>query len=627
LCDNAALIKVVLDSEKSLDMRAKSFSDLLEKYPDSDKKDEIIFRLGNELDQLNSLDRARTVLQRLVIDFPQSPFYEDALVRLGKINIRIGDYKTADSLFTTYWINFKDGKFQPEVQFIHADLLKQFGDFDGAASRFKTILKRYSFSIWADSARIHLGALYLDTGSYDKAFNLYRTALKNDSLQTWSFVAGLQEKKRSFRKVYLLGLAQACQGLNLYKKAKMYYYLYYSEYSLLNEKIRVYLALAKIAEKEGLPDRAVDYLKKVVQEMPVDSTLEAMGELYFTLGRYQEAAETFDHPITSTLPVGKQALFAARVIVSLLRQDKIPQADVRIDVYSQAYKSNPMGKDYMAEFMFERGLAYFRKKEFTAAKESFEEVLRKYKKSRFCPMAEFEIGRVYLITNKIEDALKILTDMPRRYPDNLPVLAKIYLNLGEHYYRSKQFDNALNALIMAKEYGNDSDILPVALRKLIGLYDEMGMYDAAMAITRKYIHDYPEADDILEKEVKIGNLYMKLNDFTRAVEHFRTIKKEADPDTEAEIQYWIGKSYYRMGQFEQAIFEFLKVKYLSQPTKLPWATTAMYESGISYIKLEKYQQARMLFEKIVRREGATSVLGRIARQRIQEIDDASVAVN
>ena len=75
-----------------------------------------------------------------------------------------------------------------------------------------------------------------------------------------------------------------------------------------------------------------------------------------------------------------------------------------------------------------------------------------------------------------------------------------------------------------------------------------------------------------------------------------------------------------MGQFEQAIFEFMKVAMLSKPTKLPWNTTALYEAGQAYIKLDKPRHAQKLFEKIVQKEGSTSDLGRIARQRIQEIE-------
>ena len=113
---------------------------------------------------------------------------------------------------------------------------------------------------------------------------------------------------------------------------------------------------------------------------------------------------------------------------------------------------------------------------------------------------------------------------------------------------------------------------------------------------------------------------MKLSEYNRAAEYFRNVKQDADAETEAEIQYWIRKCYYNMGLFEQAIFELLKVNYLSKPTKLPWATTALYEAGLAYTKLGNSRQAKQLFEKIIKKEGAASDLGRIAKQRIEEIN-------
>jgi TolA-binding protein len=113
-----------------------------------------------------------------------------------------------------------------------------------------------------------------------------------------------------------------------------------------------------------------------------------------------------------------------------------------------------------------------------------------------------------------------------------------------------------------------------------------------------------------------------LKEFSNALESFRDVQKDATDDTEAEIQYWIGKCYYETGQFEEAVLEFLKVKYVSKPTQLPWAATALYEAGTAYMRLKDRDKARQMFQKIVSSEGAASDLGRIAVKRIQEIDGA-----
>jgi len=74
-----------------------------------------------------------------------------------------------------------------------------------------------------------------------------------------------------------------------------------------------------------------------------------------------------------------------------------------------------------------------------------------------------------------------------------------------------------------------------------------------------------DQENITEKDVKnseqLDERYnFNLKDFILAANHLQSIMPEADFETEAEIQYWIGKSYYEMGHFEKAIYEFLKVK-------------------------------------------------------------------
>jgi TolA-binding protein len=215
--------------------------------------------------------------------------------------------------------------------------------------------------------------------------------------------------------------------------------------------------------------------------------------------------------------------------------------------------------------------------------------------------------------------MELLTDLVKKYP-NHPILPKVYLNLGDQYYRSNQVDNALSAFKNAAADSSHPDVASMAIRYLIKIYEGLQMTDAAMALTRTYLRRYPEAEDALQKKIQIGIYYYELKEFDRAIDRFRTLKTESDPESEAEIQYWIGKCYADKGQYETAALEYLKVKYLSPPTKLPWATTALYEAGMAYLRLHQPSIARRMFERIVTTEGATSDLGRIARQRIADID-------
>ena len=100
--------------------------------------------------------------------------------------------------------------------------------------------------------------------------------------------------KSSLRKNYLYGLANAYKGIKNYKKAKSLYMQYGQEYTDSSDQIRFLLALAGIAENEKKSERAVDYLNRVIQLSPSDSTAESLALIYYRLGHYENAVSTYE---------------------------------------------------------------------------------------------------------------------------------------------------------------------------------------------------------------------------------------------------------------------------------------------------------------------------------------------
>jgi len=594
----------------------QSYLQLFESYPQSNKRAEILYRMGMAAVEMDSLLLGLQIPDRHADDFTDSPYFEEILTLGGKIRMKLGDYFGADSIFQAYLEHFPEGRFLPEIVFYCAKTAQQKNDDSTAIAILEGLKRRFSFSSWADSALIYLGQLYLKTHDYQQCVPLYKAALQTDSLREWSASVGLQARGNLKRKHLLLGLAKAYQGLLKNKESKTYYFQYLLENKNTEDKVRVFSALSQIAEGEGKISRAEDYLTQILREVNSDSVAEAVGDLRFRLGRYDEAIEPFDRALFLTESEGKRMPLSAKIIISLLRQGKIPQAEVRMNIFSQSYKDSSSYREHMAEFFLEKGIAYIEEKEFEFAERALREVLQEYRDTNYGPQAEFEMGRVNLIINKIEDALKILTEMPEQYP-NHPILAKVYLNLGVHYYQSKQYENALHAFKLAMDNQDMPEIVPIAMKYLIQLYDSIRMFDSALHLTREYIRRFPRAEDILQKRIQIGNLYMKLNEYDRAIEVLREVKRDCDSESEAEVQYLIGSCYNSMGRFQQAIFEFMKTK----PTKLPWETTALYNAGQAYMKLQQPDQARKLFQKVIRKEGSTSDWGRFARQKIQDIDN------
>ncbi|NOQ97024.1 MAG: tetratricopeptide repeat protein [Calditrichae bacterium] len=159
------------------------------------------------------------------------------------------------------------------------------------------------------------------------------------------------------------------------------------------------------------------------------------------------------------------------------------------------------------------------------------------------------------------------------------------------------------------------------MSNLIKAYTFVNFWDAALALSREYIETYPHADDVIDKKIMIGRAYVALNQVDRAVEILKETRLVADSEKEPEIQFYIGDAYFRSGQYENAIAEYVKIPLLSRKTKLQWEASALYYAGQSYEKLGRTNDAVRMYQEIVKRPGIDLVLKKDAQKRIKQISN------
>lgn len=618
---NSALAYSEMMSE-TISQKIRRLKPILNQTTEPQIKNRVEKLLGQYYLNLDSLDQAYTSFQKVLT---QDSGHTDILSSYytAAILLKKGETESADALFEKLLNENPHHPMKAGMIFQRALMAWNNQNHELAGRLFQQIRNDYGYTGLADSACFYLGKLSLAEKQYQRAVLLFREVIQTDSLNSLAYDAGLLSFPPQKRSEVMILLAKAYEGLGHYEQAQELYFHYQRLYSNIPLET-LYVYLARLSEKQENYNRAVQYLQAVLLEASADTLYMKVGLLHEKSGEYDQAYSAYQKALTMTKDSERQAVLNQKLILCLLKQDRMPAADARIHVFEKSFRKQETYDLLMAEIWFEKGMSHFRLKNFGKAEDLFARVRSKFKKTPFRKQAELEIGRTYIVTNKIDDALGLLTRMVETYKDD-PIYYQIYLNLGDLYFRNRQFENALNAFKIVQS--DSSHILnqQLASRYLIRIYETMGLWEAALALTRNYIRQFPEADDLLSKKVQIGNFYMRLKDYYRAIHQFKKVQLEADSETEAEIQYWIGKSYAEMGQFEQAILEYLKVKYISKPTKLPWGSTALYEAAMSYLKLYKPWEARILFEKIVRYEGSASDLGRIARQRIEEIDQGKYA--
>ena len=131
----------------------------------------------------------------------------------------------------------------------------------------------------------------------------------------------------------------------------------------------------------------------------------------------------------------------------------------------------------------------------------------------------------------------------------------------------------------------------------------------------------PADPTAFQKRILLGEFFYRLGYYSPAIAHFENLLGEAPADEQAVIRYSIGECYYFKGDFTQAALEYLKVPYLVvRKTEIDWTATAYDAAARSYVKLEKFDLAKDLWQKIIDTPGLDPRFKGEAQKKIESLE-------
>ncbi|MGH7597562.1 MAG: tetratricopeptide repeat protein, partial [bacterium] len=512
-------------------------------------------------------------------------------------------------------------------QLLLAKWLAQRKNFDLALDQLATLQKRYFYSALADSAALLRVRLLMAVNRYSEALGeMQRTEGGGQRAEGGGWRANLTNGEAPGNDGLELVRARAAEAISDYPLAIRSYLRFLQTHPQAPEAARVLLNAARLTKQVGATQLATSYYEECLQRFP--KTPEArdakmnLASMRYDAGEF-EAALALYMEVLGEAPAGDkvapapwEAPVRKQAVLCLYKLNKAAFAENEIKIFKTRF---PDDRNSLAEMQYASGELAVMEKNFPEAEKIFKKLRGDYRDTPSAIYGDYGLGKALLIQNKTEEALEVLTDIPRRYPKH-PFLTTVYIGLGDFYQANQQWDNAITAFTKVMQDSAFDSNYRAAARYLINAYDLIGMHDRALALCRHYIARFPDDALTFNLRVKVGILLMNLMLYDDAIAHFRALKPFADAETEPEIQYYIGKSYLNAGKFEQAIAELLRVKFFSKPTKLPWAVTAMYESAMCYVRLKNYDRAKQLFQQIVREQGSESEFGRFANVKLTELE-------
>ncbi|MGH7496709.1 MAG: tetratricopeptide repeat protein [bacterium] len=546
--------------------------------------------------------QARHALEQ-VIRRENSPYYNQALLELAQWQWQSGDSAAAQhTLAQLESSNVKD-LYQAQGQLLQARWLTAQKKYDAALAQLKSMRERYFYSAYADSAQALTLRVLILSGRVTEALQTLDAA----GSQTNNFNDGAD-----------LARAQLLESTRNYSQAIQSYLRFLETHPQAPEAAAALVAAARLTYRAGAAQLAGGYYEECIRRFPgTDYSHEArfrLAEIQYDNNDFANARPIFWEAYNEN-PNGAYAKVALKqFIICLYKTKSVGQAETESKKFEEIYKND---RESIAELQYAAGEVALENKDFVTAERIFKK-LRDFRDTPSGILGEYGLGKTLLIETKTEEALEILTGIPKRYPKH-PFLPVVYLGLGDFYQTQQQWDNAIAAFGKVVQDSAFDNNYRVATRSLVDIYDRINLKDRALAQARHYVARFPDDPKTIDLQIKIGLLLIDLAQFDDAISHLRRLKPFADATTEPEIQYYIGKSHMNAGRFEMAIAELLRVKFFSKPTKLPWEVIALYDSAICYMRLHNCDMARKLFQQIVREQGAASEFGRFANVKIAEL--------
>jgi len=486
-------------------------------------------------------------------------------------------------------------------------------DFDSAQKMYAQVSERYFYSNRAKTAQVKMIAMLLKQGRYKQAKAaveklraqsapeelrlFYPRSMDDESLWLWANVIRStqtpQQAMHEFQKYLDLGLATEHAAEALF-------------------------AVGELADKLNKPDMALSFFTECSQQFPADSigrqALVKSADLSFDRGHYVKAGQLY-LKMKGELTGELQQRAFKNYIICEFKQGHLSKAANLVKEFKKQYDD----RNAEARFLYEEGAYYVDSKNLTKAEKTFKRLSSKYDDVPEGARGELGLARLYVVQTKTEDALKRLTKIPQNYKDP-DIVATAYLNLADFYYENRALENSITAgrKVLALQEGGV--MRAQALDLLINAYDDLGMRDQAVALEREYIEKYPNSPDLLDRRIRIGTFLYYLKEYDRAIVQLKGLAPIVPADEEARVRFWIAESYAAAGFTEQAIIEYLKVRYQCRQTKLPFGVTALYKAGENYRKLDNLAKAKEMFQQVIRERGAADDFGRAATKKIQEID-------
>ncbi|MEA3496132.1 MAG: tetratricopeptide repeat protein [Bacteroidota bacterium] len=248
-----------------------------------------------------------------------------------------------------------------------------------------------------------------------------------------------------------------------------------------------------------------------------------------------------------------------------------------------------------------------------------------------------------------------------KFKESIPAFSQINLKkdelgqniaylMGTAYLQTKELLKARNSFGFASKMNFDKVIEETSLLNYAKLSYELNFHIESINSLKEFIKKYPASESADEAKSLISSILLSTSNYREAIEiiesisdrnreielayqkvlyyyglefyqnhHFlkarnlfiKSINNSVNQRFKALSYFWLGESYYQLGDYKKSLRESKNFLYISEAEKTPYFSIAYYNCGYSYFKQEDYEKAKIYFDKYLNLERSNKPTNRL----------------
>jgi TolA-binding protein len=601
----------VSNTSPSWQDRKELYGSFLRTYPTSQWRPLALLRVGEAIyesttDDSLMLARADSVFALVVNDHRSSVWADTAAWHRVAIARDMENEQATLTAGQDFLWNFPDSPLRSRVFFLQAEIHERRGDHHRAVQLFHSVAEDFPYHGLTEPARLREVRLLWALGQRSDAESALESFLRMYPESEWrveamlllahyAAVSGRVDRSRSL----LSEVEEDLTGDSLKPSEK--------------------LTVGDVYRQLGEFDEALQRYRAVMEEYGDQSfgthAVERIAAAHFETGDYDQAEAFYRQALAGKIDESRRSSLESQRIICLYRQGLMSAAIKARKEFEDTYRQE---EEQAAALLMEEAQVHREAEDEQAARKALEEILSKYPHSHMAQEADYQLGILSLISGRYQEALERFEALLEQYPQT-DLEGLVLFKMGSALYGLQQYPDAARQYRRAAELTSDDTLKVDALFNAGICHARMNDWDGAISAYQQLLNDFSRHPDRQVWSLRLGFAYLESGQTARALETFVGIDPGSDEELGAELQFWVGECYFKMGRFERAAQEYLRVGFL-YPQQVQWATTAEYNAGVSYEKLGRTEEARTIYRKLVQTQRGDGQWGQMAQERLRQLE-------